>query len=153
MPKRVADGIVFGTGALGYGLIEVAWRGHTHWAMLLAGGVCLRLLGACGRRMQDAPTLYKCIAGGGIITGVELVIGCVCNLWLHMGIWDYSAMPFNLGGQICLLYSVLWGALSAFGMKLEKGLRYMLPCRQKVKAGRTAGQPQTAPVPGAAVQG
>ena len=128
LPKRVADGIVFGTGAIGYGLIEVVWRGNTHWAMLLAGGVCLRLLGAAGRRMEASPVLYKCLAGGAIITGVELLFGCVCNLWLHMGIWDYSRIPLNLGGQVCLLYSVLWGALSALGMKLEKTLRRYLPC-------------------------
>lgn len=129
LPKRVADGIVFGTGAIGYGLIEVVWRGNTHWAMLLAGGICLRLLGAAGRRMETSPVLYKCLAGGAIITGVELLFGCVCNLWLHMGIWDYSRIPLNLGGQVCLLYSVLWGALSAFGMKLERTLRHYLPCK------------------------
>ncbi len=131
LPKAVSDGIVFGTGAVGYGLIEVIWRGTTHWSMLLAGGLCLRLIGAAGRRMESAPALYKCIAGGAIITAVELCIGCICNLWLHMGVWDYSRLPFNLGGQVCLLYSVLWGALSGFAMKLEKALRRRLPVRKR----------------------
>lgn len=146
LPKKVADGIVFGTGAIGYGLIEVVWRGNTHWAMLLAGGVCLRLLGAAGRRMEAAPVLYKCLAGGAIITGVELLFGCVCNLWLHMGIWDYSRIPLNLGGQVCLLYSVLWSALSAFGMKLEKALRRYLPCKsgQNEQRSAVAAVPSTA---------
>lgn len=131
LPKAVSDGIVFGTGAVGYGLIEVIWRGTTHWSMLLAGGLCLRLIGAAGRRMEKAPVLYKCIAGGAIITVVEFGIGCICNLWLHMGVWDYSRLPFNLGGQVCLLYSVLWGALSGFAMKLEKALRQRLPVRKR----------------------
>lgn len=139
LPKPIADGIVFGTGAVGYGLIEVVWRGNTHWAMLLAGGICLRLLGAAERRMEHAPLLYKCLVGGAIITGVELIIGCICNLWLHMGIWDYSRIPFNIGGQVCLLYSVLWSALSALGMRLEKMLRRRLPCRHKASAVNAGG--------------
>ncbi len=129
LPKPVADGIVFGTGAIGYGLIEVAWRGNTHWAMLLAGGICLRLLGPIGQKMENAPLWRKCLAGGALITGVELLFGCVCNLWLHMDIWDYSNIPLNIGGQVCLLYSVFWGALSAAGMRLEKFLRRYLPCK------------------------
>ena len=35
---------LFCFGALGYGAIEVTFRGHTHWTMLVAGGLCLLLL-------------------------------------------------------------------------------------------------------------
>ena len=31
--------------------------------------------------------------------------------------WDYSDMPFNLNGRICLLYSVFWGILGIFWLK------------------------------------
>ncbi len=31
--------------------------------------------------------------------------------------WDYSSMPFNLNGRICLLYSVFWGVLGAVWVK------------------------------------
>lgn len=31
--------------------------------------------------------------------------------------WDYSAMPFNLNGRICLLYSCFWGILGVFWIK------------------------------------
>ena len=27
-------------GGAAYGVIELAWRGHTHWTMLAAGGMC-----------------------------------------------------------------------------------------------------------------
>lgn len=26
--------------------------------------------------------------------------------------WDYSTMPFNINGRICLLYSIMWGGLT-----------------------------------------
>ena len=31
--------------------------------------------------------------------------------------WDYSAMPFNLNGRICLLYSCFWGVLGVLWIK------------------------------------
>ncbi len=120
------DMIVFGTGALGYGLIEVLWRGSTHPTMLLAGGVCLLSLGEVNRRMAGQPLLYRCVAGGSLITGVELAIGAVCNLGLGMNIWDYSGIPLNFRGQICLLFSVAWALLSIAAMLLEGAMRRAL---------------------------
>ena len=31
--------------------------------------------------------------------------------------WDYSNMPFNVNGRICLLYSMFWGVLGMFWIK------------------------------------
>ena len=31
--------VLFSIGAMGYGLIEILWRGYTHWSMLTAGGI------------------------------------------------------------------------------------------------------------------
>ena len=35
---------VYVTGGLLYGLIELLWRGWTHWSMLLCGGACFALM-------------------------------------------------------------------------------------------------------------
>ena len=40
-----------------------------------------------------------------IITVLELITGLIVNVWLRMDIWDYSNLPYNFKGQICLLYS------------------------------------------------
>ena len=50
--------------------------------------------------------------GSAVITGVELIVGCIVNLILKLEVWDYSNMPLNLLGQICPLYSLLWGFLT-----------------------------------------
>jgi uncharacterized membrane protein len=60
----------------------------------------------------------------GIITAVEFVSGLILNLWLNLGVWDYSHMPLNLFGQICLPYAGLWFALSAVGIVLDDILRW-----------------------------
>ena len=54
----------------------------------------------------------KCAIGALVITVIEFISGCIVNLWLRMDVWDYSSIPGNVLGQICLLYSFLWGMLS-----------------------------------------
>ncbi len=45
-----------------------------------------------------------------IVTSViELIIGFVSHKLLHERLWDYSKRPFNIGGYICLEFSLLWG--------------------------------------------
>lgn len=52
------------------------------------------------------------------VTAVEFVFGVVFNIILKMNVWDYSGVPFNLFGQVCLLYTILWGILGAACMPL-----------------------------------
>ena len=61
---------LFCLGALGYGCIELACRGRTHWTMLLAGGVCMLALWALNERLGRWPLLARCAAGALVITGV-----------------------------------------------------------------------------------
>ena len=50
----------------------------------------------------------RALLGAIVITTAEFFAGCILNLWLGLGVWDYSDMPMQLFGQICLPYSVLW---------------------------------------------
>ena len=109
--KYITPSIMFSIGSVGYGLVEVIWRGETHPSMLIAGGISFCSLAVISKGMKDMRFLYKCVMGAAAITSVELIFGCVFNLWLHMNVWDYSYIPLNLEGQICLLYTVLWAIL------------------------------------------
>ncbi|MEG0912506.1 MAG: putative ABC transporter permease [Oscillospiraceae bacterium] len=40
---------------------------------------------------------------------LELVTGFLMEKLFHQKWWDYSDMPFNLGGYICLAFSLMWG--------------------------------------------
>lgn len=46
-----------------------------------------------------------------LITAAEFATGLVVNLLLGWQVWDYSAEPANLLGQICLRYSFYWFCL------------------------------------------
>ncbi|MBE6633655.1 MAG: hypothetical protein E7620_04840 [Ruminococcaceae bacterium] len=111
-PTLMIDvGIALVGGLVYYGL-EHAWRGYSHWSMALCGGICAALIYEADKRLPPFPLLARGIVGGGIITLVELTFGLVLNLWLEMGIWDYSHQPLQWRGQICLLYSLLWCLLA-----------------------------------------
>ena len=104
--------LCFIIGALGYAAIEIIWRGRTHWSMMIAGGLAFILFSAVANKFQGQSILIK----GGIcalgVTAIEFVFGVIFNLWLKMEVWDYSNMPFNILGQICPIFSLLWVGLA-----------------------------------------
>ena len=108
-----------------YGL-EGVWHipsngGWAHVSMLLVGGLCFVLLGSLNQRRDfyHLPMRVQALAGALLVTAVEFVSGCVLNRWLRLDIWDYSHMPLNLLGQVCLLYTCLWLLLMPFAYWLE----------------------------------
>lgn len=48
-------------------------------------------------------------AGGAVASAVELVGGWALFKLYHTRWWDYTQNPFNIGGYICLQYSLMWG--------------------------------------------
>ena len=46
------------------------------------------------------------------ITAIELIFGIFDNLIMGWQVWDYSEMPLNFMGQICLSFSLYWYLLS-----------------------------------------
>ena len=127
MQKQKLQFMMFSIGACGYGLIEVLWRGYTHWSMLGAGGICFMIFGSISEKLKKASLLVKSIAGSAAVTAVEFVFGIVFNIILKKNVWDYSKMPLNIGGQICPLYSFLWMLLSLvcipFASRVKKRLQ------------------------------
>lgn len=113
------------TGGFIYSLIEVISRGYTHWSMFLLGGICFIFLGLLNEVFSwNTPLLLQMLCGTVIITALEFITGCIVNLWLGWGVWDYSNEKFNLHGQICFKYSCYWFFLSLIGIVLDDYLRY-----------------------------
>ena len=106
-----------------YNVIEILWRGHSHWSMFFVGGTCFHLIGTIGTRLRHRGIIVIGAACSAAVTAVEYVSGCVLNRRLKLGVWDYSNMPANLNGQVCLLYSVLWGGLSLAALPVYRCLK------------------------------
>lgn len=55
---------------------------------------------------------------GGFLIGsiVEYVISWIGEMIFHVIWWDYSAVPLNLNGRICVFFSLFWGILAIYLM-------------------------------------
>lgn len=69
---------------------------------------------------------------GGFIIGsiTEYVISFLAETFLHVRWWDYSHMPLNLNGRICVFFSLFWGFLALYLMgwlnpKIDKIMDYI----------------------------
>ena len=61
---------------------------------------------------------FTLFAGGFLIGSItEYLVSLIGEWILHVKWWDYSNMPFNLNGRICISYSVFWGVLAIILMK------------------------------------
>ena len=55
---------------------------------------------------------------GGFIVGslIEYIVSWVGEMILNVKWWDYSNMPLNLNGRICVFFSIFWGFLAIYLM-------------------------------------
>ena len=112
--------IVFLIGGLSYGLVEILFRGYTHWSMVLTGGAVILTFYYLLPGLMQMPVWTSALLGAAIITLYEFTMGCVVNLWLKMEVWDYSNCPGNILGQICPQFSGCWFLLCLAFFSLVK---------------------------------
>lgn len=125
MEQRLKYVFLFVTGGLLYNILEMLFRGWSHWTMFILGGVCFICLGLINEIIPWEMLLWQqVLIGAGIITGLEFATGCMVNLWFGWGVWDYSQMPGNILGQICPQFFLLWLPVSLAGIILDDCLRY-----------------------------
>ena len=106
-----------------YCLIEILFRGYTHPLMLVIGGLCGLLIGLINDCSPSMNLISQMLLGTIIVTIVEFISGYILNIKMGLNIWDYSNLPYNIMGQICLQFSCCWFILSYFVIKLDDFLR------------------------------
>ena len=112
--------VLFYLGGMGYVGMELLWRQRSHSSMFVLGGFCFLALGELSERFPKLSPPAKAAAGAGIVTILELLTGVLVNR--RHNIWDYSGLPANFMGQICLPFTLLWIPVSAFAMALHRRL-------------------------------
>ena len=122
--KIVRKGILFIIGGSGYYLLELLWRRWSHWTMFVLGGLCFLLIGHLNEVEPKLPVPFRLAVGAAICTFGELLFGLLFNR--DHSIWDYRGLPLNWGGQICLLFSVLWIPVSGLALWLYSKCSRML---------------------------
>ncbi len=120
MSDRLLEILVFILGGAAYAMIEVLFRGHTHWTMVLTGGACVLTLYMLSGWLVTVPLVIGALAGATIITFYEFCVGLIVNVRLGWGVWDYSDMPCNVLGQICPTFTAIWFLLCLIFLSIVK---------------------------------
>lgn len=132
MKKIMKPLILFSIGGSIYISIEIIYRSlmdkpPTHWVMFVLGGLAFLIIGMLNEHIDwEMPFWLQVLIGTAVVLVLEFIFGCVLNLWLGLAIWDYSNMPFNLLGQICLPFALIWSVLVVIAIILDDYLRYWL---------------------------
>ena len=120
MSDRLLEILVFMLGGVAYAMIEILFRGHTHWSMVLTGGACVLTMYMLSGWLMTVPLLIGASACACIITFYELCVGLVVNVRLGWNVWDYSDMPYNVLGQICPTFTAIWFLLCLMFLSIVK---------------------------------
>ena len=104
--------LIFLVGGIGYGLLEISFRGFTHWSMIITGGSALLILYLINQTLPETSLITKSLLGCGAITTTELSVGIIVNKMFSFGVWDYTGSPGNILGIITPTFSFLWFLLS-----------------------------------------
>lgn len=104
-----------------YCAIELLYRGRTHYSMFFCAGFAVMILLYIYLNNKTTSPLIFALYAAITITLLEFIFGIIFNLILKMNVWDYSRVPLNILGQICVPFSLIWfvfGIIIYYGFKL-----------------------------------
>ena len=121
-------------GGILYYLVEWIYRGYSHWSMFILGGICFLFMYLQGSITEwEDPIWLQIIRCTVFIAASEFITGIIVNKWLEWEIWDYSDQPFQIFGQICLPFTIMFSALSFVGILLCGNISHWIYGEQKPK--------------------
>ena len=127
MRKMAEFAVIFVFGGLCYGVIEILNRGYTHITMGILGGMAMCVIHMLNTERRKGMNLWIImLVSSFFITSVEFIAGEYLNVYLGMNIWSYKDLPFNVDGQICLLFVGIWFILSFVGLVSDDFIRYKI---------------------------
>lgn len=125
---------IWALGGCIYYSFELIFRGFSHWSMFVLGGICMVFCTMQGKNLHYRDLfwlqLLRCVI---FITACEFITGMIVNKWLHWNVWDYHDQPFQVFGQICLPFTVIFSGLCAVGILLGGYILYWFYGEQKPK--------------------
>lgn len=125
---------LFLIGGITYYFIEIAYRGYSHYSMVIVGGLCFILIGSLNEfSNKEMPLLFQMLLSVLIVDVVELISGIIINRVFLLNVWDYSGLRFNFLGQISLNSSIAWFFLSFIAIYMDDLLRSLIYKEEKHK--------------------
>ena len=126
--KKISEYLFLWTaGGAIYYLFEILFRGFSHWSMFGLGGICFLFTYLQGKVTGWKDSLWVQVLRSTIfVVACEFITGIFVNKWMKWQVWDYSDQPFQLFGQICLPFAVIFSGLCTFGIVLSGNLMHWL---------------------------
>lgn len=100
-------------------------RGFLNGPVCPIYGVGMLIVVLCLWNLRDRPLLLF-LGSALLTTALEFVTGFVLERFFHDKWWDYSDMPFNIKGYVCLKFTILWGLTASFIIGAIHRFIYML---------------------------
>lgn len=100
-------------------------RGFLNGPVCPIYGMGMLIVVLCLWSLRDRPLLLF-LGSAGLTTALEFVTGFVLEKFFHDKWWDYSDMPFNIKGYVCLKFTILWGLAASFIIGAVHRFVYML---------------------------
>lgn len=126
--------MIFGIfGALYYSL-ELIYDGTSHWGMFVCAGLTGVTSSYILKHYNRLSMVIKALLITMVILILEFISGYILNIYFNLNVWDYSLLPFNLYGQICLYFGLIWFFLfGPFIFWLEPAIKWILFNAKKPK--------------------
>ena len=114
------------------------WESHVvsvwGWFNVLYGFGAVGLY-AGAIKLREKSLLARIAVMTGIATALELICGLILRFGLGMRAWDYSGNFMNVGGMICLKFSLCWAGLALLVcVNADKMEHTLIRLRQKNNA-------------------
>ena len=127
MSKYLKSIILFFVGFCFYITCEVCFRSFSYPLMGICAGITLLLINSLNDNISwDMDLLLQGSIGSIIVTFMELVIGKCCQYFELPPMWNYSNIPFNFDGVVCLPFSLLWIGMSIIGIFIADAINYYI---------------------------
>lgn len=91
-----------------YYYLEILYDGSSHYSMFIVAGVCGVFGDLINEIKPDMKVIKQCFLITSLILFLEYITGYFLNIRMGLNIWDYSSLPLNLNGQICLSFGLIW---------------------------------------------
>ena len=118
---------LFLVGYCTYIALEVTYRGASYILMGIIGGISLLLFDQINNKISwNLDLILQGFIGSAIVTSFELFIGEALKALNHPLMWDYSNMPLNYDGVICLSFSIVWIFITILGILVADAYNYYL---------------------------
>ena len=120
--------LLFLVGYCAYIAIEVTFRGVSYPLMGICAGLAVIIIDKINDYLSwDIDIILQGVIGSIVITIFELIIGEISLTTELLPImWNYSNVPLNFDGVVCVPFSLIWVSLSIIGILVADAINYYI---------------------------